>query len=210
MKALFQHHLRRVLLLAMLGQGASLCAYAQEAAAAPSDPPVPFPGLSQYSPLWERSLFTTRDLPSPDAPVGPVFTDSLSLAGVYEVDGQVVAVLVDRTTSQISEARMNTENEAGIKIRKVTPGATMDKTRVQLQKGDQAGWVAFAELAGAPAAPARPAGLQTRPLAPAQPPQAGGLISPLLPPPPAVPAPGQGGGATPPAAPPADVPLPPP
>lgn len=153
-------------------------------------PPVAFPELNHYAPLWEKSLFTTRDLPSPDAPAGPLFTDALSLVGVYEVDGQVVAVLVDRTTSLISEARLDAENENGIKIRKVAPGATMDKTRVQLQKGDQAGWVSFAETP--PPAPTAPA-LQTRPaVVPA-------LSSPLLPP--------VQNPATPPKG---DVPLPPP
>ena len=63
-------------------------------AAFATEPPVAFPDLQHFAPLWERSIFTTRDLPSPDAPIGPVFTDSLSLAGIYEVDGQVVAVIV--------------------------------------------------------------------------------------------------------------------
>jgi hypothetical protein len=163
-------------------------------------PPVPFPELSHYALLWERSLFTTRDLPTPDAPAGPIFTDSLSLTGIYEVDGHVVAVLVDRTTSLISEARLEVENEAGIKIRKVTPGASMDKTRVQLQKGDQAGWVSFS-AAPEPAAPASAPnpGLETRQAAPMASPIPGDLTSPLLPPPVA-----GGGGA------PSDVPLPPP
>lgn len=162
--------------------------------------PVPFPELKHYSPLWEKSLFTTKDLPSPDAPSGPSFTESLALSGIYEVDGQVVAVLVDRTTSQISEARMEQDNEAGIKIRKVSPGASMDKTRVQLQKGDQVGWVAFADAPPPPAAPPAQS-LQTR-----QPAAAGGPSSPLLPPPqvPAVPA-----APAPPARVPGDVPLPP-
>lgn len=172
------------------------------------EPPVAYPTLKHYSALWEKSLFTTRDLPSPDAPSGPIFTDSLSLAGVYEVDGGVVAVLVDKTTSQIMEARVGTENEAGIKIRKVTPGATMDKTRVQLQKGDQAGWVGFSDEPMAPSAPANP-GLQTRQPPPAAPGAAApipALSTPLLPPvqnpviPAAPAAPGQ----------PSDVPLPPP
>ncbi|SKB00687.1 hypothetical protein SAMN02745166_03203 [Prosthecobacter debontii] len=173
-----------------------------------AEPPVAFPDLPHFAPLWERSIFTTRDLPSPDAPAGPLFTDALSLAGVYEVDGQAVAVLVDRTTSQISEARLGTENESGIKIRKVTPGATMDKTRVQLQKGDVAGWVGFADVTEnpAPSAQASPA-LETRPAVPV--PQA--PITPLLPPASAMgqasPGPSAGGR---PAAPPSDVPLPPP
>jgi len=170
----------------------SLCAWATIAAA--EEPPVPFPELLHYAALWERSLFTTRDLPSPDAPAGPIFTDSLSLAGVYEVDGQVVAVLVDRTTSLISEARIGAENENGVKIRKVTPGATMDKTRVQLQKGDVAGWVGFTEMSAAPAPSPQ---IETRPALPVRQP----LISPLLPPPPP-PNPAAGGAS--------DVPLPPP
>ncbi|TDU64068.1 hypothetical protein EI77_04252 [Prosthecobacter fusiformis] len=160
------------------------------------EPPVPFLPLTHYAPLWEKSLFTTRDLPSPDAPAGPIFTDSLSLTGIYELDGQTVAVLVDRTTSLISEARLDVENEAGIKIRKITPGASMDKTRVQLQKGDQAGWVNFADAPAA--APVNPApALETRPAVVPGGAPVGGVTTPLLPrmgiPPP----------------PPSDVPLPP-
>lgn len=106
-------------------------------------PPVEFPKLAHFEPLWKRSIFTTKDLPSPDLPTGPNFADNLSLSGVYEIDGSVVAVLVDRVTSQVMEARIGSENEMGIKIRKVTPGQTVDKTRIQLQRGDQAGWVGF-------------------------------------------------------------------
>lgn len=181
----------------VFGQEETLAVPAEVAAATP----VPFPELKQYAPLWEKSLFTTKDLPSPDEPSGPAFTESLALSGIYEVDGQVVAVLVDRTTSQISEARMEQDNEAGIKIRKVSPGASMDKTRVQLQKGDQVGWVTFADAPPPPAAAAPAQGLQTR-----QPPAAGGPSSPLLPPPqvPAAPA-----AQAPPARVPGDVPLPP-
>lgn len=107
--------------------------------------PMPFPKLEHFAALWERSIFTTKDLPSPDAPAGPNFADNLSLSGIYEIDGGVVAVLVDRTTSQVMEARIGSENEMGIKIRKVTPGESVEKTRIQLQKGDQAGWVSFAD-----------------------------------------------------------------
>ncbi|OYW78061.1 MAG: hypothetical protein B7Z37_00910 [Verrucomicrobia bacterium 12-59-8] len=113
------------------------------------DTPVPFPKLEHFTPLWERSIFTTKDLPSPDAPTGPNFADNLSLSGIYEIDGGVVAVLVDRITSQVMEARIGSENEMGIKIRAVKPGETVDKTRIQLQKGDQAGWISFADLTGA-------------------------------------------------------------
>jgi hypothetical protein len=109
--------------------------------------PVEFPKLDKFETLWKRSIFTTKDLPSPDAPTGPNFADNLSLSGIYEIDGGVVAVLVDRVTSQVMEARIGSENEMGIKIRQLTPGATVDKSRVQLQKGDQAGWVSFADPA---------------------------------------------------------------
>lgn len=113
--------------------------------------PVEFPKAEAFEPLWKRSIFTTKDLPSPDTQAGPNFADNLSLSGIYEIDGGVVAVLVDRTTSQVMEARIGSENEMGIKIRKVTPGETVDKTRIQLQKGDQAGWVTFAETMAQPA-----------------------------------------------------------
>lgn len=111
--------------------------------------PVDFPKLDTYAALWKRSVFTTKDLPVPEETGGPNFSDNLSLSGLYEIDGAVVAVLVDRTTSQVMEARIGSENEMGIKIRHVTAGATVDKTRIQLQKGDKTGWVSFADTATA-------------------------------------------------------------
>lgn len=168
-------------------------------------PPVEFPNLAHFEPLWQRSIFTTKDLPSPDVPSGPNFADNLSLSGVYEIDGAVVAVLVDRVTSQVMEARIGSENEVGIKIRKVTPGETVDKTRIQLQKGDQAGWVGFMDGSSQPAetvqkaviptqqgmpanAPAQNMAVpQPRPTAVAQPAPAAIIppVNPILPPPPA-------------------------
>lgn len=136
-----------LLSLAMLIKTSSIAQEAKKGAT-----PVPFPKLEHFAPLWERSIFTTKDLPSPDAPTGPNFADSLSLSGIYEIDGGVVAVLVDRTTSQVMEARIGSENEMGIKIRKVNPGESVDKTRIQLQKGDQAGWVSFADPDASPPA----------------------------------------------------------
>lgn len=133
--------------LSLLGMFIAGAVHAQEEKKA--GPPVEFPKLAHFEPLWKRSIFTTKDLPSPDAPTGPNFADNLSLSGVYEIDGAVVAVLVDRVTSQVMEARIGSENEMGIKIRKVTPGETVDKTRIQLQKGDQAGWVGFTDGASA-------------------------------------------------------------
>lgn len=110
------------------------------------DAPLAFPPLDHYSRLWENSLFTSRSLPPPDTePKGPVFTDNLTLVGIYEVDGTVVGVVLDRTTSQVIEIRIGSENESGIKIVRVSPGATPDKTRLQLQKGEEFGWVTFAD-----------------------------------------------------------------
>ena len=182
--------------------------------------PVPFPKLQHFAPLWGRSIFTTKDLPSPDAPTGPNFADNLSLSGIYEIDGGVVAVLVDRTTSQVMEARIGSENEMGIKIRAVKTGESVDKTRIQLQKGDQAGWISFADLSAAPpvevrsaiptqqsAAPNQVRGLPQRQNMNTPPVQTGLPPNPILPPPPT-----QAPGAEPrPAAPRInDVPLPPP
>ncbi len=137
--------------------------------------PMPFPKLEHFAALWERSIFTTKDLPSPDAPAGPNFADNLSLSGIYEIDGGVVAVLVDRTTSQVMEARIGSENEMGIKIRKVTPGESVEKTRIQLQKGDQAGWVSFADPSAA-----QPAEVIQRAVIPTQAPSAS--ATPPIPP----------------------------
>lgn len=142
--------------------------FAQEAKKDAS--PVVFPKLDHLAPLWERSIFTTKDLPAPEAPGGPNFADNLSLSGLYEIDGGVVAVLVDRTTSQVMEVRIGSENEMGIKIRQITPGASLDRTRIQLQKGDQAGWVTFADPN---ASAAQPAEVVQRAVIPAQSPAAG-------------------------------------
>lgn len=107
--------------------------------------PVPVPPLTHYAALWEKSMFTTRDLPAPELPQGPGFADQLVLAGIYEVDGAVVAVILDRMTAQISEARIGSENENGVRIKSVNPGESEVATRIQLQKGMQSGWIAFAD-----------------------------------------------------------------
>jgi hypothetical protein len=138
--------------------------------AVPAAEPVEFPKLDAYTSLWERSLFTTKDLPAPDAPAGPSFADNLSLSGVYELQGEVVALIVDKTTSQVFQAKIGSENEIGVKVRKIDGDITSAKVRVQLQKGDQVGWVTLSDGLGAPAetiAPAvtpanTPPGLQTR------------------------------------------------
>jgi hypothetical protein len=182
---------------------------------------VPFPPLEHFSALWERSIFTTKDLPSPDAPTGPNFADNLSLSGIYEIDGGVVAVLVDRTTSQVMEARIGSENELGIKIRAVKPGESVDKTRIQLQKGDQAGWISFADASAPPAevvqraviptqqsqAPNQGKGLPQRRNMNVPPAQNGLPPNPILPPP-STPVPGTAPKPPPPKI--NDVPLPPP
>ena len=124
--------------------------------------PLAFPLLEHYSKLWENSMFTTKSLPPPDdGPKGPIFTDNLTLAGTYDVDGAVVGVLLDKTTSQVMEVRLGDENEAGIKIVRVSPGGAPDKARLQLQKGDQVGWVSFVSEAAQPpdqSAPGTPGG----------------------------------------------------
>jgi hypothetical protein len=156
MKAARSH----ILLLGCLLSGVSV-AHAQEDKK--EAPPVEFPKLEKFEQLWKHSIFTTKDLPAPEDPGAPNFADNLSLSGVYEIDGGVVAVLVDRTTSQVTEARIGSENEMGIKVRQVTPGASVDKTRIQLQKGDKTGWVGFGDLeTSQPAEVVKPAVIPTR------------------------------------------------
>ena len=134
--------------------------------------PVPVPPLSHYAALWERSMFTTHDLPAPEVPQGPGFADQLVLAGMYEVDGAVVAVILDKMTASVSEARFGSDNEQGLRIKAVEEAAGASGTRVQLQKGMQSGWVTFAEIpttqpAGATAAGGNASGtLAPRPLVP--------------------------------------------
>lgn len=112
-------------------------ALAQETAISP----VEFPKGEAFAPLWERSLFTTKDLPAADAPAGPSFADNLGLSGMYEIDGEIVVLIVDKTTSQVHQAKMGSENALGVKVRKISGEITDPKVRVQLQKGDQVGWV---------------------------------------------------------------------
>jgi hypothetical protein len=114
-----------------------------EAKAAAS--PVPVPPLAHYAALWERSMFTTHDLPIPEVPQGPGFADQLVLAGTYEVDGAVVAVILDKMTAQVTEARIGSDNEMGMRIKSVEPGSEGAVKRVQLQKGMQSGWIQVAE-----------------------------------------------------------------
>jgi hypothetical protein len=142
-----------VLILAVF---AAMSALAQEAATTP----VEFPKLEAYAALWERSVFTTKDLPSPDAPAGPSFVDNLTLLGLYEFGGEVVASISDKTTSQVFQAKIGSENEIGVKIRKIQGEVTDAKVRVQLQKGDQVGWITVSDGINAmPAETIAPAGL---------------------------------------------------
>jgi len=133
---------------------------------APDDSPVPLPALEDFAPLWTDSLFTTRALPMDDAPAGPSFTDNLSLSGTYEERGKLTAILIDKTTSGIVQAYIGEDNEDGFRIAKIEPGESPDRTRIQLQKGNQVGWVSFSDASGgAPPTPQAPASgpLATRP-----------------------------------------------
>lgn len=133
------------------------------------DSPVPLPQLEHYSRLWTESLFTTRAMPLPDAPAGPSFSDNFTLSGTFEENGKLTAVLIDKTTSGIVQAYIGVDNEEGFRISKIEPGANSDQMRIQLQKGNQMGWVTFSDGGastgnGAPGAAPAPDGiLATRP-----------------------------------------------
>ena len=157
--------------VSLLGVLSVLPMHAEDA----SDTPVPFPELKHFAPLWERSVFTTKDLPAPEVVGGPSFIDNLSLSGMYEIQGEVVAMIVDKSTSSVFSVKIGSENEVGIKIRKITGDITDSKTRIQLQKGEQVGWLSQSDgLSGAPTETVRPAGVpaaagaeNAQPMAPA-------------------------------------------
>ncbi len=133
-----QHAKRLPLLLIPYSLSLLLSATVVAQDAAPSLPP-----LEHYARLWDESLFTTRTLPPPEAPAGPNFATHLTLTGTFEVNGKMAAVLIDKATSNVIQALIGEDNEDGIRITKVEPGATPDKMRIQLQKGREFGWVSF-------------------------------------------------------------------
>jgi hypothetical protein len=120
-----------------------------------SSAPVDLPPLTDYARLWTESLFTTRAIPAPSVQ-GPSFADNLSLSGTYELNGKMVAILIDKTTSTVVEAYIGEDNASGIRIAKVEPGATPDAMRLQLQKGTEVGWVSFADAAAIAASSPEP------------------------------------------------------
>jgi hypothetical protein len=107
---------------------------------------VSIPLLAYYKCLWERSLFTSHTVPKPP-PSGPSFADSLSLAGIYDIGGRVIAVLVDKASSQILEVTKETNSINGMVILSVEHGASPYQTRVQIQRGSESGWVGIPEAA---------------------------------------------------------------
>ncbi len=180
------------------------------------DSPVERPTLERYAKLWTESLFTTRALPAPAAPPGPTFADNLTLSGTYEMNGKLVAILIDKTTSGVIEAYIGEDNDAGIRISKVEPGAGVDTMKIQLQKASEVGWVSFADAnATSEQVMARPVINAAPPAAPVvpqfQPPMPVPVPTPVQPAPQAVPQYNLNAGM-PQAAPavPSDVPLPPP
>lgn len=151
----------------------------EDPAEAVSDAPVRVPPMKHYAKLWSNSMFTTRAMALPAAS-GPIFTDNLSLSGTFEDNGKLTAILIDRTTSNIVQAYIGEDNAEGFRISKIEPGPTPDKMRLQLQKGNQVGWLGFSE-AVAPSAPAAPTNaLATQ--APVVAPVGVQVPNPLLPP----------------------------
>lgn len=116
---------------------------------AADDSPMPLPALDHYAKLWTDSLFTTRALPAPDVPAGPNFTDNLTLVGTVEDKGKLTATLIDKTTSGVVQAFIGADNSEGYRISKVEMSEAKEVKRIQLQKGNQVGWLSFGESAPA-------------------------------------------------------------
>jgi hypothetical protein len=114
-------------------------------AAAEDDSPVKVPPLDHFQRLWSDSLFTTRALPMAEIASGPSFADSYTLCGTLEENGKLTALLLDKATSSVITALIGEDNAEGFRISKIEPGAIPDQTRIQLQKGNQVGWVSFAD-----------------------------------------------------------------
>ncbi len=106
--------------------------------------PVKHPELEHFSPLWEKSLFTSRALPKPPAS-GPSFADALTLVGIYEIDGRKIAVVMDKATSQVIEVSSTLDNTSGLQMLELDPGTSPYKARVQIQRGSETGWVVMAD-----------------------------------------------------------------
>ena len=116
-------------------------------------PPTPFPQLTHFERLWKTSMFTSRVV-AVEKPEGPNFTHLLALAGMYEVDGKPSVVIVDKATQVFTEARLDKNNEAGIRVLQIEQGASPDKARVELQNEKmEKGWITFSAEAAAPAGP---------------------------------------------------------
>jgi hypothetical protein len=124
----------------MLAVAVALCVRADERPTEEAAP-VPSQSLADFAPLWKQSLFTTvqHAIPAPTASL----TDQFTLAGLYEVDGKSVAVVIDKTTSQVSEFVSNAGAESAYCLLKVEMGANPTQTRVLLQIGTQVGWLSF-------------------------------------------------------------------
>lgn len=111
---------------------------------ASANSPVKHPELEHYSLLWEKSLFTSRALPKPPAS-GPSFADGLTLVGIYEIGGRKIAVVMDKTTSQVIEVSSVLDKTTGMQMLELDPGTSPYKARVQIQRGSETGWVGMAD-----------------------------------------------------------------
>ena len=109
------------------------------------------PTLERYAKLWTESLFTSER----SAASAASFAENLTLAGVYEVDGRAIAVVVDKQSSIVTEVDSRPVANQKLRLVRIEKGDSSEKDRVLLQNGAITGWVSFAETtAGATAAPA--------------------------------------------------------
>lgn len=106
--------------------------------------PVQRPPLEHYAALWEQSRFTSERIVTQEPTAS--FAEHLTLVGLYEVDGKTIAVVMDKQTSLFTDIDSKGTANQSLKLLKVEPGATPEKTRVLLQSGSQSGWLAFPDL----------------------------------------------------------------
>ncbi len=110
---------------------------ADEPAGAVPEEAVPYPA-DRYANLWAESLFFKEtDSPAAD----PGFARDLTLAGTYEIEGRLSAILMNRRTQSVQEVSQAGPNGNGLRLIEVNRQADPAKTRVLVEQNGHRAWI---------------------------------------------------------------------